>query len=110
MFHVSCLVHWVLLCELEIWTNQSMNSKIHSSAGSKSGRKGRGRSSKRKISNGSSLESFISSAFCPECQGTGIDIEGYELEKPTIPLSEVCTFEPTLFILQLIFSVLYVIF
>ena len=31
----------------------------------------------------------ISSIFCPECQGTGVDIEGDELEKPTISLSQV---------------------
>lgn len=30
------------------------------------------------------------SAFCPECQGTGMDIIGDDLEKPTVPLSEVC--------------------
>lgn len=32
----------------------------------------------------------ISSIFCPECQGTGMKIDEDDLEKPTIPLSEVC--------------------
>lgn len=32
----------------------------------------------------------ISSPFCPECQGTGVNIDGDELEKPTISLSQVC--------------------
>lgn len=32
----------------------------------------------------------IYSSFCPECQGTGVKIEGDDLEKPTVPLSEVC--------------------
>lgn len=31
----------------------------------------------------------IGSPFCPECQGTGIPIDGDELEKPPVPLSEV---------------------
>lgn len=32
----------------------------------------------------------ISSVFCPECQGTGIiNVEGDQLEMPTVPLSEV---------------------
>jgi hypothetical protein len=35
----------------------------------------------------------ITSILCPECQGTGIHVEGDELEKPTISLSEVQTSE-----------------
>jgi hypothetical protein len=31
----------------------------------------------------------IESIICPECQGTGIHVEGEELENPTISLSEV---------------------
>lgn len=33
---------------------------------------------------------LISSVLCPECQGTGIDVEGDELEKPDVSLSQVC--------------------
>ncbi|KAJ6763831.1 ACYL-UDP-N-ACETYLGLUCOSAMINE O-ACYLTRANSFERASE [Salix purpurea] len=30
----------------------------------------------------------IVSVFCPDCQGTGVNIEGDEFEKPLTPLSE----------------------
>lgn len=71
LFHVSCLVHWILLCEFEIRTDQLSNVKPTR------GRKGRAALNKR-----------ISSVFCPECQGTGKYIDGDELEKPTVLLSE----------------------
>lgn len=37
------------------------------------------------------LVTQFASVFCPECQGTGVDIEGDSLEKPVVPLSEVNT-------------------
>ena len=33
---------------------------------------------------------LISSVLCPECQGTGIEVEGDELEKPDVSLSQAC--------------------
>nr|CAD1836274.1 unnamed protein product [Ananas comosus var. bracteatus] len=48
LFHASCLVHWILLCEYELLVDQSYSIK----------------------------------------SGTGIHIEGQELEKPTVSLSE----------------------
>ncbi|KAL0907586.1 hypothetical protein M5K25_022003 [Dendrobium thyrsiflorum] len=72
LFHVSCLIHWVLLSEFELWTNQSTNPKNT-----------RGRRGKSFINN-----NLISSIFCPECHGTGIRIEGDALEQPSVSLSE----------------------
>lgn len=71
LFHVSCLVHWILLCEFELRTDQLGYVKC------------RGRKKK------DAVIKPITSVFCPECQGTGKHIDGDELEKPTIPLSEV---------------------
>ncbi|KAJ8512269.1 hypothetical protein OPV22_002703 [Ensete ventricosum] len=70
-FHASCLIHWILICELEMLADQKQSTKTTR------GRKGR-----------STLKNRISSVFCPECQGTGVSIQGEEFEKPTIPLSE----------------------
>lgn len=70
-FHASCLIHWILLCESEMADLRNKTKVTR-------GRKGR-----------STLKNRISSIFCPECQGTGVAIKGEELEKPTIPLSEV---------------------
>ncbi|WOL06048.1 hypothetical protein Cni_G14780 [Canna indica] len=70
-FHASCLIHWILLCELEMLADQTKPPKTTR------GRKGR-----------TTLKNRISSIFCPECQGTGVSIEGEDLEKPTVPLSE----------------------
>ncbi|XP_074585740.1 uncharacterized protein LOC141841464 [Curcuma longa] len=74
-FHVSCLIHWILLCEVEMLANPKKKKK-------KNRRPSRGRKGK------ATLQNKISSIFCTECQGTGATIQGEELEKPTIPLSE----------------------
>uniref|UniRef100_A0A0E0M9C9 Thioredoxin domain-containing protein n=1 Tax=Oryza punctata TaxID=4537 RepID=A0A0E0M9C9_ORYPU len=71
LFHTSCLVHWTILCQYEI-----LADKIASKGKSNRGRKAKNAPKK------------ITSILCPECQGTGIHIEGDDLEKPTISLSE----------------------
>lgn len=80
VFHISCLIHWVLLCDSEVYTKQSDGPEVK-------------RRYRRK--KGARLEKVVQetrkqiySAFCPECQGTGIDIDRDELEKPTVSLSE----------------------
>ncbi|KAL7142135.1 hypothetical protein ABFS83_08G103100 [Erythranthe nasuta] len=79
LFHVSCLIHWILLCEVENCGKQSVEAK----GKRKSRRKVKGKA-------GENQEKQIYSTFCPECQGTGIRIDGEEeLEKPTVPLSEI---------------------
>ncbi|RWR86578.1 Acyl-acyl-carrier-protein--UDP-N-acetylglucosamine O-acyltransferase [Cinnamomum micranthum f. kanehirae] len=91
VFHTSCLIHWVLLCEFEILMDKSSNAENpQGSAPAKSRRKRAARSSKMKMidSRMEVRKPHISSVFCPECQGTGVNIEGDQLEKPTIPLSE----------------------
>ncbi|KAL1567326.1 hypothetical protein AAHA92_02816 [Salvia divinorum] len=80
LFHVSCLIHWILLFEV-VFPKQSDEPKV------------KPRSRKRaKGKNGQKLEMHdkrICSTFCSECQGTGIIIDGDDLEKPTVPLSEI---------------------
>ncbi|KAI3780690.1 hypothetical protein L2E82_10677 [Cichorium intybus] len=80
VFHISCLIHWVLLCESEIYTKQLVGPEVKKKSRRKKGGKF------KKIENEARKQ--IYSAFCPECQGTGIDIDGDELEKPTVSLSE----------------------
>lgn len=82
VFHTSCIIHWILLCEFEIITKELVSPKL------------KRRKSKRKNAAKCSeigkegTRAQIDSVFCPECQGTGIIIEGDELEKPSVPLSE----------------------
>lgn len=88
VFHTSCIIHWLLFCEYEIVTKELGSPKP------------RRRRSKR--NNAAKCEEIgkdggvkatgteIYSVFCPECQGTGKIIEGDELERPPISLSEVC--------------------
>ncbi|KAJ4729824.1 Acyl-[acyl-carrier-protein]--UDP-N-acetylglucosamine O-acyltransferase [Melia azedarach] len=84
VFHISCLVHWILLCEIEIMTNQPVSPKVKRRSRRKNGTK---RVEARK--GGENIfTNHISSPFCPECQGTGVNIDGDELEKPTISLSQ----------------------
>lgn len=72
VFHTSCLIHWILLCESEIWNPKTPNKKAN-----------RGRKGKK------AAKAYMSSVLCPECQGTGVITEEDHLEKPSIPLSQV---------------------
>lgn len=85
VFHISCLIHWVLLCESEVYTKQLVGPEVK-----KKNRRKKGARSKKVEEE---LRKQIYSAFCPECQGTGIDIDGDELEKPTVSLSEMFKFK-----------------
>ncbi|XP_076956575.1 uncharacterized protein LOC143631831 [Bidens hawaiensis] len=78
VFHISCLIHWVLFCEYEVSTKQLAGPKVKKRGRKKGGAKGVEEAVKKQIY----------SPFCPECQGTGVDIDGDELEKPTVSLSE----------------------
>lgn len=82
VFHISCLVHWVLLCDYEVYTKQVGEPKVKK-------RRRRKKGVNIIITEGEKeVKKQIYCAFCPECQGTGIDIDGDELEKPTVSLSE----------------------
>ncbi|CAB4273320.1 unnamed protein product [Prunus armeniaca] len=82
VFHTSCLIHWILLCEVEI-ANQSTNSKVRRRSRRKNAAKCNGQDGQMKA-----LSTQIHSVFCPECQGTGAIIDGDDLEKPNLPLSQ----------------------
>ncbi|TYI87899.1 hypothetical protein E1A91_D04G168100v1 [Gossypium mustelinum] len=85
VFHTSCLIHWILLCELERIENHSVNPK----ARRRSRRKNRTKCKKMgKDGETKPTGTLINSVLCPECQGTGIEVEGDELEKPDVSLSQ----------------------
>ncbi|XP_050367306.1 uncharacterized protein LOC126785723 [Argentina anserina] len=84
VFHTSCLIHWILLCEVEIITNQNTGSKVRRRSRRKTAAKCNGNDAQLK-----SLSPQIYSVFCPECQGTGIVVDGDDLEKPNLPVSDV---------------------
>ncbi|KAJ4871102.1 Uncharacterized protein Rs2_47273 [Raphanus sativus] len=73
LFHVSCVVHWFLFCESEI-----LGSKMVCGKGKKRCTKQSGANMNGLVSN---VSWQIFSVFCPECQGTGINIEGDEIER-----------------------------
>ncbi|XP_062200378.1 uncharacterized protein LOC133903050 [Phragmites australis] len=78
LFHTSCLLHWTILCQYEMLTDQIASK----------GKSNRGRKAKN-----APKKSKITTILCPECQGTGIHVEGDELEKPTVSLSEMFRFK-----------------
>ncbi|KFK29353.1 hypothetical protein AALP_AA7G122900 [Arabis alpina] len=86
LFHVSCVVHWFLFCESEI-----LGSKIMSGKGKKRCSKQHTTGKLNELVNDVSWQIF--SVFCPECQGTGINIEGDEIERDTFPLSQTWRFQ-----------------
>ncbi|KAF3625025.1 putative thioredoxin M-type, chloroplastic-like [Capsicum annuum] len=89
VFHVSCLIHWILLCELETYDKPVVEPKVETKAKRRSKRKTPAKRSAKGKKDEIKAAKRIYSVFCPECQGTGINIEeGDELEKPTVSLSE----------------------
>ncbi|KAH6764035.1 hypothetical protein C2S51_015284 [Perilla frutescens var. frutescens] len=76
LFHISCLIHWILLREVEAFGKPSMEPK----AKSRYKKKVKGKNGQKQ----EVQDKQICSVFCPECQGTGITIDGDDLEKPTI--------------------------
>lgn len=88
VFHVSCLIHWILLCELETYDKPVVEPKVETKAKRRSKRKASTKRSAKGKKDEIKAATQIHSVFCPECQGTGISIEGDELEKPTVSLSE----------------------
>lgn len=80
LFHTSCLLHWILLCEFEIRTNCSTKQPARKT---RAKRKGKKNDARMRV-----IPKQISSIFCPECQGTGITVEDDQLEKPSFLLSE----------------------
>eukprot|EP00252_Welwitschia_mirabilis_P013971 TRINITY_DN30978_c0_g1_i1.p1 TRINITY_DN30978_c0_g1~~TRINITY_DN30978_c0_g1_i1.p1 ORF type:complete len:438 (+),score=50.32 TRINITY_DN30978_c0_g1_i1:435-1748(+) len=73
VFHTSCLIDWVLLCETKIWLSRSKRSRRSSRLSEKS--------SRAQKANGS--------IFCPECQGTGVKTRCSKLEVPRYKLAQV---------------------
>lgn len=101
VFHTSCLIHWILLCEVEI-ANQSTSSKVRRRSRRKTAAKCNGQDGQMKA-----LSTQIYSVFCPECQGTGAIIDGDDLEKPNLPLSQVCTLQDN-FLIESLSYYLYI--
>ncbi|XP_021853826.2 uncharacterized protein [Spinacia oleracea] len=99
VFHTSCLIHWILVCEHEMFmkppvlpkvrrrSKRKMKSKVNQMGTDCRPGTGVKRKQTRKEVEGT-LCHQINSVFCPDCQGTGLQIEGDELENPNIPLSE----------------------
>ncbi|KAH9318624.1 hypothetical protein KI387_020393, partial [Taxus chinensis] len=86
VFHTTCLIDWILLCESKIWLSQFNGGKVP--------RKGRWSVSeqRRKQMNkvkSSSSSSNCGSVFCPECQGTGLKTRAGQLEVPRYRLAQV---------------------
>uniref|UniRef100_A0A7N0UM71 C2H2-type domain-containing protein n=1 Tax=Kalanchoe fedtschenkoi TaxID=63787 RepID=A0A7N0UM71_KALFE len=82
VFHVSCLLHWILLCEYETLTSPVETPKWK--------RLAKKRKTKKKSQEMAMVERsdiHIHSVVCPACQGTGKNILG-ELENNPIPPSQ----------------------
>ncbi|XP_054813837.1 uncharacterized protein LOC129314418 [Prosopis cineraria] len=90
LFHASCLVHWILMCEYDMITNRVAFPKVKKRAKRKVGANvsQNGKEYDVKVAKGK-----INSVFCPECQGTGIIIDGDQVEHAPFSLSEMFKFK-----------------
>ncbi|XP_027341521.1 uncharacterized protein LOC113854609 [Abrus precatorius] len=87
VFHTSCLIHWIILCEYEIITNRLVRPNV------RRGVKRKVASDGDKIGKEKDIEKDIKTVFCPECQGTGMIIDGDGVEHPEFSLSQMFKFK-----------------
>ncbi|KAK4255498.1 hypothetical protein QN277_008496 [Acacia crassicarpa] len=85
LFHASCLVHWILMCEYNMIPNHVAFPKVRRRSKRKMGANANqnGKEYDMKAARGK-----INSVFCPECQGTGIIVDGDQVEHAPFSLSE----------------------
>eukprot|EP01018_Ginkgo_biloba_P033530 Gb_19578 [translate_table: standard] len=89
VFHTSCLIDWVLLCETKIWVSQLNGEKgLRKSRWSVLEQRNRICGGKQ-TSGSKGTSSNCGSVFCPECQGTGLKTRGGQLEVPRYKLAQV---------------------
>lgn len=86
VYHTSCLIHWILLCEFEIARNRT--SAPQSKGRSRKKNVAKNNKMKKDAEKGIAVTRF-DSVFCPECQGTGICMDGEDKERDKVSLSEV---------------------
>lgn len=86
VFHTSCLIHWIILCEFEIITNHLVRPNVRRV-------KRKVASDGDKIGKEKKIEKHIRTVFCPECQGTGMIIDGDGVEHPEFSLSQMFKFK-----------------
>ncbi|KAH7332503.1 hypothetical protein KP509_20G091400 [Ceratopteris richardii] len=81
VFHTSCLIDWILLCESKFWRARTAK---------KDAPRMRGQINKkpRRVRTKTAIQS-CGPLFCPECQGTGIQVRSHQLEKPRYRLVQV---------------------
>ncbi|XP_047177835.1 uncharacterized protein LOC124844865 [Vigna umbellata] len=87
VFHTSCLIHWIILCEFEIITNHLVRPNVRRIVKRKIASDG------EKIGKAKDIEKHIRTVFCPECQGTGMVIDGDGVEQPEFSLSQMFKFK-----------------
>ncbi|CAL0323644.1 unnamed protein product [Lupinus luteus] len=86
VFHVSCVIHWILLCEFHIITDRLVLPKVRQGPKKKIVRNG------NQTRNGNDMEAaeaHIKSVFCPECSGSGIVVDGGRRELKDLTISKI---------------------
>ncbi|PKI54627.1 uncharacterized protein LOC116204020 [Punica granatum] len=92
VYHTSCLIHWILLCEFEIARSPPPAPQTKGRSRKKNG----GKISKvKKDGDGEegTVVSRFNSVFCPECQGTGISVDVDSRERDKVSLSQMFNFK-----------------
>eukprot|EP00250_Pteridium_aquilinum_P028621 c37497_g1_i1 orf=253-1653(-) len=81
VFHTSCLIDWILLCESKFWSARAVKNNAPRMRGQINKKPRRGKA-KATIQSSGPL-------FCPECQGTGVEVHSHQLEQPRYRLAQV---------------------
>lgn len=94
VYHSSCLIDWISICEVKTFTGQVDHRIDHTRKLTRTRRAIVEQSLNAVIQGGDSggrLSTSISEGaiFCPECQGTGLKLRGAQLERPRYRLAQV---------------------
>ncbi|CAL0322637.1 unnamed protein product [Lupinus luteus] len=86
VFHVSCVIHWILLCEFHIITDRLVLPKLRQGPNRKVVANG------NQTGKGNDMEAtkaHIKSVFCPECSGSGVMVDGGGRETTNLTISKI---------------------
>ncbi|CAM6082047.1 unnamed protein product [Calypogeia fissa] len=94
VYHSSCLIDWISICEVKTFTGQVDHRIDHTRKLTRTRRAIVEQSRNAVIQGGDGgglLSTSISEGaiFCPECQGTGLKLRGAQLERPRYRLAQV---------------------
>ncbi|KAG0621677.1 hypothetical protein M758_3G039800 [Ceratodon purpureus] len=90
VFHSACLIEWIAFCEAKTWNAScTMSRKLKRRKTVHPNVQAAGATGRHDWFGTETEFTSETGIFCPECQGTGVKLEGPQLERPRFRLNQV---------------------